>query len=248
MATTPALVPLAGALITVETVRQALQSFFPRMRLRQQAWLAGRVAGGAIPGATDQDVLEALALENELQTEFERRVEERVLRDLGSILSAPAEEQRPRLTKLFERERRFAEQRAVEMGRRLEKTTERVAVKRESARGAFWELGEAKEHTPECVAMSGKLWSWEALAVLHPPVGPGCKCKLTSEKAAILAGKLMPGQTPRSAPAAERILIIHGRHHGSLAELREAIHRTGLVEDSEEADAALLRWAAEVAA
>lgn len=213
------------------------------MRLRQQRWLGQRVTQGAIPGATQDDVLEALALENELQGEFERRVRERVMRDLGPILGKQdAKEQRAGLAKLFERERRYAEQRAVEMGRRLEKTTERVAVKRESPRGAFWHLGEASEHTPECVAMAGKFWSWEALEVMRPPVGPGCRCGLKAEKVAIVQGLLMPGQTPRGRAAAERIRIIHGNHHGTLAALREALIRSG--HDEERVDGALLRWAA----
>lgn len=253
--------------MTVEAVKEALERFFPRFRLEQQAWLGRRVADGGIPGATQDDILEALGMENELQGEFERRVRERVMRDVGPVLSIgrdesqlpkirakaglpagkPADLQRWALGKLFERERRYAGMRAVEMGRRLEKTVERVAVKRESRRGAFWVLGEAKEHTPECVALAGKFWAWEAIeSVFRPPVGPGCKCGLKTEKAAVVQGLLMPGQSPHGKAAMERVRIVHGNHHG-LREVREAIISTGLA-DEDVANAALMRWALEARA
>lgn len=255
VAATPALLPIAGAAVTVEAVRKALDAFFPKTRLAQQRWLASRVKRGAIPGATQDDMLQALTFENELQGEFERRVRERVMRDVGSVIARPKpEEQREALRKLFERERRYAQQRAVEMGRRLEKTTERIVVRRESPRGAFWALGVAREHTPECVAMAGKFWSWEAIeGVFRPPVGPGCRCSLKSEKAAIAQGLLAPGQTPRGLADAQRVRILYGNHHGVqegaaikvVAELREAIIRVGLA-DEETADQALARWLRDV--
>lgn len=246
VAATPALVPLAGLALTVETVERAFRLFFRRSRESQAAWLGRR----EIPGATQDDRLAALELENRLQAIFEGKVLDRVRLDIGSILApdVPAQEQRLRLVKLMEREKRYAQQRAREMGRRLEKSAERFAVRRESARGAFWTLGRAKEHTPECVAMAGSLWSWEVLDQFHPPVGPGCVCGLVTEAQAVLSGRLPPGAKPRSVADAERIRALYGNHHGGglpgileVLELRGAIIGAGLA-GPEDADRALARW------
>jgi hypothetical protein len=45
--------------------------------------------------------------------------------------------------------------------------------------GGYWELGNRKNHTADCLFMAGKNWSWKTLAVVNPANRhPGCGCTI----------------------------------------------------------------------
>jgi hypothetical protein len=209
VAAAPAAVPalsLAGvSALTTAGVLKLIDGFLERLRFVDARWVRQQATSR---GATQEDVLKVIADETDRQAEFERKVRQRVTRDVGRILGGPGteKEQRAQLVKVLSRERRYARQRSVAQAVRAFAALDRTVLKRESPSGAFWWLGVAKTHTPDCVAMAGKFWPWAALDVFHPPTHAGCRCSLHSYGEAVAAGWMRPGdvQDERAAMAAMR--------------------------------------------
>ena len=56
---------------------------------------------------------------------------------------------------------------------------ERIQVHEESPDGAYWHLSPfVKQHTPGCILLGGKVWPWEILNKINPPLHTGCRCQL----------------------------------------------------------------------
>lgn len=175
----------AKAVLAVVRRLSALRISRSRLALAQTAAPAG-------------DVAAILREEASREAEFRRRAEKRVRIGLRLALRAPDPSARSAaVDAVLRREQQYARQRATASAERLFAAVEREALRRESPRGAFWELGPTAEHTPDCLAMQGKLWSWEILDKLHPPMHVGCKCRLRSYGEALAAGLLRaPGALP----------------------------------------------------
>ena len=180
-ATAPGVAALKGAQESIEAILSALLKFFVLMRAREDAWILRTMRGRA----PQDDILAVIAEENQRAGEFQRRVLERVRRDAAVALNLPTEgERQEAVRKILARERRYARQRSEAMAGRALGALDRVALRRlpkpDGALwpGAYWKLGKAQVHTPDCLAMAGQWWPWEALDVLHPPTHPGCQCSL----------------------------------------------------------------------
>jgi len=169
----------------------------------------------------------ALKRETELEAIFQRRSAERMKAALDLAFRAPdASARAAAIQAATRREQNFARQRALASGARLFAAVERAALEGQSPSGAFWILGQAAEHTPDCEAMAGKFWPWEVLRVIHPLLHPGCKCKLLSYGEALAAGLLKPGailsldEARRMAePVIAYVQREHAQENEALAEL-----------------------------
>ena len=161
---------------TVDGILAAFSVFFARSRARQDDFIVRRFRG-RLP---QQDILDVIANETARQGEFERRVSLRVKRDAQKALSLPTKRERDEaLSRLIQRERHYARYRAEAMAVRAFSALDRVVLRKESPLGALWKLDpNVKEHTPDCVAMGGKVWPWAVLDLFHPPTHTGCRCSL----------------------------------------------------------------------
>jgi hypothetical protein len=178
-------------------------------------------------GYTDDVITAALRRETELEAIFQRRSTERMKKAMQLALQAPdASARAAAVEAATRREQVFARQRALASGARVFSSIERAALEGQSPSGAYWKLGIAAEHTPDCEAMAGKFWPWEILRRIHPLLHPGCKCKLLSYGEALAAGLLTPSAilTLEQARAlAGPVLAYVEKHHAqeneALAEL-----------------------------
>lgn len=141
-----------------------------------------------------EDVISgAIRRETELEAIFQRRSAQRMKTALELAMRAPdASARAAAVQAATRREQNFARQRALASGARLFSSVERASLEGQSPSGAFWVLGAAAEHTPDCEAMAGKFWPWEVLRRIHPLLHPGCKCKLLSYGEALAKGLLVP--------------------------------------------------------
>lgn len=178
-------------------------------------------------GYAEDAIAEALRRETEFEAIFQRRSTERMKTAMQLALQAPdASARSAAIQAATRREQTFARQRALASGARVFSSIERTALEGQSPTGAYWKLGVAAEHTPDCEAMAGKFWPWEILRVIHPLLHPGCKCKLLSYGEALAAGLLTPSAilTLEHARAlAGPVLAYVQKHHAqeneTLAEL-----------------------------
>lgn len=62
---------------------------------------------------------------------------------------------------------------------RLRKALFYYQIRATNLRGALWKLGPTKTHTPDCVYMAGKAWTWKVLDDINPYTRhTGCACSL----------------------------------------------------------------------
>lgn len=196
---------LALGLKTIDELLDAVRVFFRSWRAWQERWVAGEARRRRLP---ERELFDAVAEENARQAEFERRMLERVRRDLGPVLD-PARglgeaERRAAVGRVVARERVYARQRAEAMAARTLASLDRAVLRRESPSGAFWVYVRDARTTPDCLAMGGRFWPWEALAVLRPPTHPGCRCRLVGYREAVEAGLMAPGVVSDVAVAVRR--------------------------------------------
>lgn len=203
------------------------------------------------PGA---DISAALAEEDRREIVFRKLAEQRVR--AGIKLAMAAKDPSARAAALqanLNREQRYAEMRTAASGDRVLAAAELQQLRTLSPQGAFWSLGERKEHTPDCIAMAGKFWPWVVLDEVHPLLHVGCGCFLRSYGEAISLGLMSAGDVPTEQQALHlaATVIQHVREeaaeakrkYGHLAELEasavnELTARVALVERG--ADANLL--------
>jgi hypothetical protein len=138
----------------------------------------------------------------------------------------------------IERERRYARAHLSAQAARAFGLAEQARLERDSPDGAFWVLGEAKEHTVDCIALAGRAYPHAVLRRLSPPIHVGCKCRLLSMAEAEAQGLWDGGPVPSVPEAvgyakramalhesdAEAILLLHELHArgGSLLDNRES--------------------------
>lgn len=172
----PTLPLLRAAARSVEGVLKAVLRFFVVSRARQEAWLMGM----ALPRLPQEDVLRLLAEEGARQAEFQRRVLERVRRDVTRALALDEAKRQAAVQAILRREQVYARQRAEAMAVRAFATVDRIVLRAESPTGALWELDrDAKAHTAGCRILGGHVLPWAVLDDVHPPFGhAGCRCRL----------------------------------------------------------------------
>lgn len=186
-----------------------------------------------------QDILDVIAEETARGAEFRRRVLDRVRRDAARALHLPDGKREKAIEGLLNREKVYARQRSEAMAVRAFSAVDRQVLRGLPAppggyAGAFWKLDPTvSQHTPDCVAMGGRFWPWEALAVLCPPTHPGCRCSLKSWDEAVSAGWLSPGRH-RWLPITDMVRKAHAAlallHEGEERDLLEAIVRVGITD------------------
>lgn len=190
-------------------------------------------------GFAEDVITVAMNREVELETIFQRRSKERLEVALRLAARAPDTSARTAaIASAVRRERTYARQRALASGGRLFSSIERTTLEEQSPLGAYWKLGIAAEHTPDCVAMAEKFWPWEVLRKIHPLLHVGCKCKLYSYGEAIAAGWMTPADIMSLAKARELAAPVidwveqhHAQENAALAELmirEELIVRSGV--------------------
>jgi hypothetical protein len=169
-------------------------------------------------GYSADEITKAVTEEIRLEAIYQRRAAERMRKalTLASRATDPSARQSA-VESAARREQNYARQRAIASGARVFASVERTALEEQSPQGAYWKLGVAVEHTPDCLAMAGKLWPWSVLRKIHPLLHVGCKCTLLSYGEALALGLLGPG-TILSPAEAERlaapVIEYVRRHHG----------------------------------
>lgn len=182
------------------------------------------------PGA---DLSAALAEEDRRELVFRKLAEQRVR--AGIKLAMAAKDPSARAAALqanLNREQRYAEMRTAASGDRVLAAAELQQLRTLSPQGAYWSLGNRKEHTPDCIAMAGKFWPWVVLDEVHPLLHVGCGCFLRSYGESISQGLMSGGDVPSDAKALNlaATVIQHVREeaaearrkYGHLAELEDA--------------------------
>jgi hypothetical protein len=163
-------------------------------------------AMGQHPELEPTDVDEVLDRERGYQAEFMRKMSRRVKRDLPKALRIEeAGERRQAIQKIVDRERRYIEQRRQALSGRLAGFADMKRLQESSPQGAYWQLSNTvRQHTPDCIAMSGKAWPWAVLRKYHPPLHAGCPCRLLGIAEAQARGLLRRGALPDPADAMRR--------------------------------------------
>lgn len=197
---------VGGLLASAKLVKNATKALMAVVRRLSALRVARTRVALARVGTLPGDVETVLAEERKREAEFQRRAQKRIETGFRLALRAPDPSARASAVEaVTRREQQYARQRAVASGERVFAALERQVLRRDSPRGAYWELGPTAEHTPDCLAMAGKFWPWEVLDDLHPPMHVGCKCRLRSYGEALAAGLLKDVGTMPSLKAAREL-------------------------------------------
>ena len=167
----------------------------------------------------------------------------RLERDLpGAFRVADAEQRRLLVTRILEREKRYAEAHSRARLTRAVAAVEREILKELSPEGAFWWLSpDVKEHTADCVAFGFKFWPWSVLDKVHPPTHYGCACRLFSLDEAIAAGWMTVDMVPDPEDAERRAALLVERY-GLLQEAQVTRGDLALYLQEARGERHLLRW------
>lgn len=179
------------------------------------------------PELEPDDIDQVITFEQANQAEFVRKMHDRVARDMPKALKLEdAGQRRAAVNKIVERERRFIRMRQEAMNARLRGAGDMARVRKSSPEGAYWALSDSvKQHTPDCVAMAGKLWPWSVLRLYHPPLHTGCPCRLIPVAEAVRRGLVHSAKVPDAMDAMRR-----AREIAKKAARLEEIARPGEVE------------------
>lgn len=175
-----------------------------RGRTDEAAWLWLVVPlRRAFPQIPEGEIVRFARQEAERETEFLRRMEERLRERLPRALTQP--DPVAAIETVLKLEREYLQSHEEASATRVEATIRYDILKRVSPEGAFWKLGEnVKAHTPDCVAMAMVgWWPWEVLDLIHPPMHFGCECDLYSHSEAHDMG-LMGDEIPDTTGAVEK--------------------------------------------
>jgi 2'-5' RNA ligase len=192
-------VGLLGARKIVTNALKAIISVHARIATARITRLRDRLTSLGVP---PDDIAAALAEEQQREKEFQRRATARVRAGLRLALAATDPSARAAgIEAVLRREQQYARQRAQASADRVYAATERESLRAVSPSGAYWQLGHATQHTPDCLAMAGRFWPWSVLNKVHPLLHPGCQCRLRSFGDAIAEGLMLPGDVPSEAEA-----------------------------------------------
>jgi 2'-5' RNA ligase len=256
LAGTPSAAAGAGALVAGKAAQTAIAGSTAAALLAMLALIARRrrqiitqTMTAEFPGA---DISAALAEEERREVVFRKLAERRVRAGIKLAMQATDPSARAAaLQSNLNREQRYAEMRTAASGDRVFAAAELQQLRVLSPQGAFWNLGQRQEHTPDCIAMAGKFWPWIVLDEVHPLLHVGCGCFLRSYGEAISLGLMNAGDVPSDTKALQLAgtVIQHVREeaaaaqrkYGHLAELEAAAEneltaRVALVERGADAN------------
>jgi tRNA nucleotidyltransferase (CCA-adding enzyme) len=163
----------------------------------------------------DRDFLRSVVRDElDREDEFQSRMAARIKRDVPVALADPDPDKRTaRVEAIVARENRIIIAREQAMAERALAAVERSTIRRRSPLGAYWSLSETvKQHTPDCVAMSGHFWPWEVLDVAHPPLHHGCPCFLIGLTDALQQDLMTIDQLPDKDDAVRRAKAIFDQY------------------------------------
>lgn len=192
----------AGAVATILT---AVVGFLKRRKRRQAERLADRLFAN-YPQHDPSDLRRVVREELDREAEFERRMQERLDRDVRDAMKVEdAEKRRQIVQRIMDREKRYMKMRERAMAERADARAEYLEVEKASPLGAFWALDPSvQNHTLDCIAMANRFWPWEVLRRIHPPMHPGCPCRLLSLDEAIRLGLMTREMVPDTKDAIRR--------------------------------------------
>jgi hypothetical protein len=166
------------------------------------------------PDRTPVEIARLVQREMKFEREFLARQRDRLRRDIAkAMLGETTEERRAAVERVLERERRYEKMREEAALERAAAMAEMLDVRDQSPLGAFWILGEAREHTLDCIAMAGHFWPWEVLDKIHPQLHHGCQCRLLTFEQAVRDGYMREDQVPSTADAVRRAAEIARRYN-----------------------------------
>jgi hypothetical protein len=229
---------LAKAGVAIDAALGALTRFHSRVRLQNE-----HVIRKTLEKKTPrEDVAQVIADEAQLAALFQQRSHERFkARVAAATKEADRAKVKQRVQTAIDAERRYAVQHQEMVAQRAVAAVDRAALRRASPAGAAWLLGPAKTHTPECVAMAGKLWPWQALDyhAFWPPVHGGCACQLMGIDPALKAGHVSSSAVPDPVDAMRAIQVIRDLHTAEnadgleLARYRALLASTGALTEEQ---------------
>lgn len=178
---------------------KAILDVVMRLSALRVARLRERLSAADIaPDVIEAQLREEMAREREFQARAKRRVEAA----LKLALSAKdTSAKSASIAGAIARERQYAGMRSEAMSARVYGAINQATLERTSPHGSFWKLGQAKTHTPDCIAMAGRFWPHSVLRRIHPPMHAGCVCDLVSMGAALHAGLMSASDIPAAADA-----------------------------------------------
>ena len=181
-AAVPVIPVAAGALTTAATVKLIKQAF-SGFQVRRSDDIFDMLAALMLERYPDRPQGERLATIDEEQRRevvFRMRSLDRLEKGLRKALQEPDEVKRQAaVERVLRAEERYTLAREEAVVERAIASQERNLLRELSPSGAFWALSPfVVQHTPDCVAMSGKWWSWAVLDKVHPPLHHGCPCAL----------------------------------------------------------------------
>lgn len=138
--------------------------------------------------AIPPDVQDQLARQEVLFEEaYAVKVRDRLDRDIPRALRiADPDEREAAVQRILDRERRWLDWREDAIESRAASAANNWRVERDSPTGAYWELDETLNNTPDCAAAAGWVWPWQVLRAFRfmPKRHTRCGCELrTVERA-----------------------------------------------------------------
>jgi len=164
--------------VKIAIILSVLRKLLRRTHAESADWLTEQLRKqfpDADPLWIRQAVEQELAYERAFQAKSLKRTQADLI-DAGKLDGLAA--QQARVQAILQREKHYAGLRQQAMMSRATASVQNAQTKQNSPGGALWLLGPRKTHTPGCVAMSGKAWSWDVLDHFKPPVHTGCGCTL----------------------------------------------------------------------
>ena len=125
----------------------------------------------------------------------------RIRKDVNQFKDLDRNQMRERVQKVIHRERYYSKLRVNALVKRLDGIIEYIKLRSQDPRsdfggGALWVLDPTKKtHTEDCLAMAGKVWSWNVLRLVNPANRhPGCGCHLEPDPSLIhgVSGQTAP--------------------------------------------------------
>ena len=193
------------------------------------------------PDLSERERVVIVGEEVERERTFRAKARERMARDVRQALAIrEAAERERKMRQLLEREERYAKQRRKAVLMRSLGRVEKERVREASPDGAYWALSPyVKQHTADCMAMAGKVWPWQVLESVFPPLHGECPCQLLPISEAQADG--LPGAddvvpVDRAWLLASQALAMEHEDEGRVA---EALQEDGVAPE-------LFRWEPDV--
>jgi hypothetical protein len=135
------------------------------------------------PTLKGEELARAVARETMRDQQYRDNMRQRLIRGVTLIEQDPTlteQERNDKLRRLEKLERRYLEMHVQTASWRMDREAEMSRLKRLNESGAYWLLDHGlKTHTPDCLAMEGRVWNWSVLEKINPANRhPGCGCRL----------------------------------------------------------------------